>query len=86
MRVLGEVFDPSGVETAGPAIDAVHHAAFLQQELRQVAAILAGDARIRAVLAELVGEGGMETSRPRAGTTYLTAVTADGSRAQPFLL
>ena len=38
------------------------------------------------VMEELVAEGGIETSRRRAGTTCLPAVTADGSGAQPSRL
>ena len=44
MRILVEVIDPGGVEAAGPAFDAMHGVALLQQKLRQVAAVLAGDA------------------------------------------
>ena len=44
MRILVEVIDPGGVEAASPALDAMHGIALLQQQLRQVAAVLAGDA------------------------------------------
>ena len=43
MRILVEVIDPAGVEAAGPAFDAMHHIALLQQEFRQVAAVLPRD-------------------------------------------
>ena len=38
------MIDPGGVEAAGSALDAMHCVALLQQQLRQVAAVLAGDA------------------------------------------
>ena len=44
MRILIKVIDPGGIKTAGSALDAMHHIALLEQELRQVAAVLAGDA------------------------------------------
>ena len=44
MRILVEVIDPGGVEAARPALDAMHGVALVQQKLRQVAAVLAGDA------------------------------------------
>ena len=44
MRILIKVIDPGGVEAAGPALDAMHGIALLQQQLRQVAAVLSGDA------------------------------------------
>ena len=51
VRILIEVIDPGGVETAGPALDAMHGVALLQQQLRQVAAVLAGDAGDQRVFA-----------------------------------
>jgi hypothetical protein len=42
--VLIEVVDAVGVEQAGAALDAVHFVALVQQEFRQVGAVLAGDA------------------------------------------
>ncbi len=42
--ILVEVIDAGRVEAAGPALDAMHRVALLQEELRQVAAVLAGDA------------------------------------------
>ena len=44
MRVLVDVVDALGVEGAGAALDAVHHITFLQQQLRQIRSILAGNA------------------------------------------
>ena len=43
MRILVKVIDPGGVETARPALHPMHHVALLQQELRQIATVLAGD-------------------------------------------
>jgi hypothetical protein len=43
MGILVKVVDPIGVETAGPAFNAVHFIALLQKQLRQVTAVLAGD-------------------------------------------
>ena len=43
MRILIEVINPGGVEAARPALDAMHGVALLQQQLRKVAAVLAGD-------------------------------------------
>ncbi len=42
--ILVEMIDAGGVEAAGPALDAMYHVALLQQQLRQIGAILAGDA------------------------------------------
>ena len=42
--ILIKVIDTSGVEAAGPALYAVYGIALFQQQLRQVAAVLAGDA------------------------------------------
>ena len=44
VRVLVEVVDALGVKQARPALDAVHDVAFFEQQLRQVRAVLAGDA------------------------------------------
>ena len=58
----------------------------LQQELFQITAVLAGIGAVlveTAVVAELVREGGMETSKRRAGTKSMPSVRADGSGAQP---
>ena len=44
MGVLVEVIYPAGVETAGASLDAMHLVALLQQELRQIAAVLPRDA------------------------------------------
>jgi hypothetical protein len=44
VRVLVEVIDPAGVEAARAPLDAVHLVALLQQQLRQVAAVLPRDA------------------------------------------
>ena len=43
VRVLVEVIDPAGVETACAPFDAVHLEALLQEELRQAAAVLPRD-------------------------------------------
>ena len=43
MRILVKVVYPSGIEAAGPALNAVDHVAFLQEELRKIAAVLTGD-------------------------------------------
>ena len=51
MRILIQVIDPGGVEAAGPALDAMHGIALFQQQLRQVAAVLAGDAGDQRVFA-----------------------------------
>ena len=42
--ILIEVIYSGCVETAGPALDAMHRIAFLQKQLSKVAAILSGDA------------------------------------------
>ena len=44
VRVVVEVVDAIGVEEAGPALDAVHDVALVEQELGQVGAVLPGDA------------------------------------------
>jgi hypothetical protein len=44
VRILVEVIDAVRIERAGPADQAVHFVAFIQQELRQIGAVLAGDA------------------------------------------
>ena len=44
MRVLVQMVHAVGVEQAGAALDAVHRVALLQQQFRQVGAVLAGDA------------------------------------------
>jgi hypothetical protein len=44
VRVLVDVVDPAGVERAGAPLDAVHDVALLQQQFRQIRAVLAGDA------------------------------------------
>ena len=44
MRILIEVIDPGGVEAARAPLDAVHLIPLLKQQLRQVAAVLPGDA------------------------------------------
>src|SRR4051812_18840421 len=44
MRVLIKMVDALGVEGRGTALQAVHFVAFLQQQLRQIGAVLAGDA------------------------------------------
>ena len=51
MGILVKVIDPVGVEAAGPALDAMHDVALLQQQLRQVAAVLARDAGDQGVFA-----------------------------------
>ena len=51
MGILIEVIDPGGVEAAGSALDAMHGVALLQKQLRQVAAVLAGDAGDQGVFA-----------------------------------
>ena len=43
MGVLIKVIDTACVEAAGAALNPVHHITFLQQQLRQIAAVLAGD-------------------------------------------
>ena len=63
MRVLIEVIDPAGVEDARAAFDAVHLVALLQEELRQVAAVLSGMPVIRAVLGGGAGMGVLENER-----------------------
>ena len=45
------VIDPGSVEAACPALDAMHCIAFLKQQLRKVAAVLAGDASYQGVFA-----------------------------------
>ena len=44
MGILVEVVNPAGVEATGTALDAVYLITLLQQELSQIAAVLAGDA------------------------------------------
>ena len=43
VRILIEMVDTAGVEGRRAALDAVHHVALLQQEFRQIGAVLAGD-------------------------------------------
>ena len=43
VRVLVEVIDPAGVERGGAPLDPMHMVALLQEELREVAAVLPGD-------------------------------------------
>ena len=44
VRIGVEVVDPRGIEGAGAADDAVHFVAFFKQQVRQVGAVLSGDA------------------------------------------
>ena len=44
VRILVEVIDAVGVEQRRTALDAVHLVALLQQQFRQIGAVLAGDA------------------------------------------
>jgi len=44
MGILVQMINPAGIETAGPALDPVHQIALLQQQFRQIGAVLAGDA------------------------------------------
>lgn len=44
VRITVEVVDALGVEGRGTTDDSVHHIALLQQQLREVGAVLAGDA------------------------------------------
>ena len=44
MWILIEVINPAGVEAASPPLDAMHLVTLIQQEFRQIAAILTGDA------------------------------------------
>ena len=44
VRVLIKVIDPAGVERGSTPFNAVHLVALLQQQLRQVAAVLASNA------------------------------------------
>ena len=43
MRILVQVIDAVGVETAGSALDAMNGITFFEQQFRQIAAVLAGD-------------------------------------------
>ena len=45
------MIDPSGVEAARPALNAMYGIALLQKQLRKVAAVLAGDARDKCLFA-----------------------------------
>ena len=51
MRILIKMIDPGGVEAAGPALDAMHFIALVQQQFCQVATVLAGDARYKGTFA-----------------------------------
>jgi hypothetical protein len=42
--ILVQVVDAVSVEERGPALDAVHRVALVEQELGEVGAVLAGDA------------------------------------------
>ena len=44
VRVLVQVVDPLGIEGRRPPLDAMDFVALGQQELRQIGAVLAGDA------------------------------------------
>jgi len=44
VRILVQVIDPIGIEQRGPAFHAMNNIAFPQQELRQIGAILSGNA------------------------------------------
>ena len=50
VRILVEVINAGGVEAAGPALDAMDGVALVQQQLRQIRAVLAGDAGDQCVL------------------------------------
>jgi hypothetical protein len=39
-----QMIDPRGIEKRSPPLDPVHDIAFAEQELRQIAAVLTGDA------------------------------------------
>ena len=62
LRILIEVVDPRGVEAAGAPLDAMHRVAFLQQQLRQITAVLACDA----------GDQGCSAGAHGTGATCLT--------------
>ena len=49
--ILIKVIDSGGVEAAGSALDAMHGVALLQQQLRKVAAVLAGNTSDQGVFA-----------------------------------
>jgi len=78
MRVFVDVVHAIGVEQAGAALDAVHHVALVQQQLRQVGAVLAGDAGDECGLGHgLAGRWQLlKISPPRvkAGTPWLCGV------------
>jgi len=50
VRIVIEVIDAIGIERRRPALYAVHRVALVQQELRQIGAVLAGDARNQCAL------------------------------------
>ena len=56
--ILVEVIDPAGVEAARAPLDAMHLIALLQQQLRQVAAVLPRDAGDQGGFGRGCGHGG----------------------------
>ena len=58
MRILVQVIDAVGVETAASALDAMNGITFFEQQFRQIAAVLAGDTgyqcRLRLLMAVIV--------------------------------
>ena len=58
--ILVEVINAAGVETAGPALDAMHHIALLQQQLRQITAVLPRDAGDQGHTAAAIHARGVE--------------------------
>ena len=59
VRVLVEGINPTGVERGGAPLDPMHLVALLQQQLRQIAAILPGvsDRAVFALSRQLVPHG-----------------------------
>jgi hypothetical protein len=58
VRVLVEVIDPAGVKRGGTPLDPMHLVAILQEELRQVAAVLPCDAGDQGGFGRGCGHGG----------------------------
>ena len=69
VRILIQVVDALGIERGGPALDTMHLVAFLQQELGEVATVLAGNTRDQCLFHMLpipFEDAAMAGAKPRA--------------------
>ena len=86
MRVLVKVIDPGGVEAARAPFDAVHLVALLQQQLGQVAAVLAGDAGNQGCGMSPFCECNHMKKRSEGAHTYDVCAQSDASFAPAILI